>query len=55
MREVVSRSELSPILNRDRGVIAQTVQDLIESTLDEYDSGVNIVRVDFDQADPPAR
>ena len=54
MREVVARSELAPILNRDRGVISQEVQDLIQSTLDEYGSGVNIVRLNFDKADPPA-
>ncbi len=54
MREVVSRSELSPILSRDRGIISQEVQELIQSTLDDYSSGVNIVRVNFDKADPPA-
>ena len=53
MREVVSRSELSPILSRDRGIISQEVKDLIQQTLDEYGSGVNIVRVNFDKADPP--
>lgn len=53
MREVVSRSELSPILSRDRGVISQEVQALIQATLDEYNAGVNIVRVNFDRADPP--
>jgi modulator of FtsH protease HflK len=53
MREVVSRSELSPILSRDRGVISQEVQELIQTTLDEYGSGVNIVRLNFDRADPP--
>ncbi|MFO1144466.1 MAG: FtsH protease activity modulator HflK [Amaricoccus sp.] len=54
MREVVSRSQLSPILSRDRGVISQEVKELIQKTLDEYGSGVNIVRVNFDKADPPA-
>jgi membrane protease subunit HflK len=54
MREVVSRSELSPILSRDRGLISQEVQELIQAILDDYNSGVNIVRVNFDKADPPA-
>ena len=54
MREIIAQSELAPILNRDRGSIAQRLQDLIQSTLDSYDSGVNIVRVNFDKADPPA-
>ncbi len=54
MREIIARSELAPVLNRDRGVIAQELEGLIQQTLDSYDSGVNIVRVNFDKADPPA-
>ncbi|MEQ9695752.1 FtsH protease activity modulator HflK [Shimia sp. SDUM112013] len=53
MREIIAQSELAPVLNRDRDVIADRLQDLIQSTLDSYDSGVNIVRVNFDGADPP--
>lgn len=53
MREIIARSNLAPILNRDRGVIAQELQELIQATLDSYDSGVNVVRVNFDKADPP--
>ncbi len=53
MREIIARSNLSPILNRDRGVIATELETLVQSTLDSYDSGVNIVRVTFDKADPP--
>lgn len=53
MREIIAQSDLAPILNRDRGVIADRLLDLIQFTLDSYDSGVNIVRVNFDKADPP--
>ncbi len=53
MREVVGRSQLAPLLNRDRAQLAREVEELIQSTLDEYDSGVNIVRVTLDRADPP--
>ena len=53
MREIIAQSNLAPILNRDRGVIADRLDELIQSTLDSYDSGVNIVRVNFDKADPP--
>ncbi|MEP3845576.1 MAG: FtsH protease activity modulator HflK [Paracoccaceae bacterium] len=53
MREIIAQSELAPILNRDRGAIADRLLDLIQLTLDSYDSGVNIVRVNFDKADPP--
>ena len=54
MREVIARSELAPILNRDRQAIADEVTTLIQSTLDAYDSGVNIVRLNLDKADPPS-
>ena len=53
MREIIAQSNLAPILNRDRGVIASRLEDLIRLTLDSYDSGVNIIRVNFDKADPP--
>ncbi|MEM6407054.1 MAG: FtsH protease activity modulator HflK [Pseudomonadota bacterium] len=53
MREVIARSELAPILNRDRQLIADEVRELIQTTLDQYDSGVNVVRLNLDKADPP--
>jgi membrane protease subunit HflK len=53
MREIIAQSTLAPILNRDRGVIAARLQELTQSTLDAYNSGVNIIRVNFDKADPP--
>jgi membrane protease subunit HflK len=54
MREIIAASNLSPILNRDRGIIADTAFQNIQATLDEYNSGINIVRVNLDRADPPA-
>lgn len=53
MREIIARSQLAPILNRDRGVIAAELQSLIQDTLDSYKSGMNIVRINFERADPP--
>ena len=53
MREIIARSNLSPILNRDRGIIADTARENIQQTLDNYESGINIVRVNLDTADPP--
>jgi HflK protein len=53
MREVISASQLAPILNRDRALIAESVEVLIQQTLDSYDSGVRIVRLNLDRADPP--
>ncbi len=53
MRDIIARSELSPILNRDRGSIAADLRSAAQSTLDSYESGINIIRVNFDKADPP--
>lgn len=53
MRDIIARSELSPILNRDRGAIAADLRGAAQDVLDSYDSGINIIRVNFDKADPP--
>ena len=53
MREIIAASNLSPILNRDRGIIADTARENIQGTLDEYESGISIIRVNLDTADPP--
>src|SRR6056297_1569859 len=53
MREIIAASNLAPILNRDRGLIADSAREQIQGTLDEYDSGINIVRLNLDTADPP--
>lgn len=53
MREVIGRSELDPILNRDRGLVSSDVQTLIQATLDTYQAGINVVRLNLDRVDPP--
>lgn len=53
MREIIARSELAPILNRDRGIITSELQTLVQTTLDSYNAGMNIVRINFERADPP--
>ncbi len=53
MRDIVARSELSPILNRDRGVIAADVQSQVQTTLDSYNAGISVIRVNLQRAQPP--
>lgn len=53
MRDIIARTELSPILNRDRGRIATDLRTAIQQTLDSYNAGINVVRVNFQKADPP--
>lgn len=54
MRDIIARSELAPILNRDRGAIAADLQQQVQATMDSYASGIRILRVNLQQAAPPA-
>ncbi|WP_296418948.1 FtsH protease activity modulator HflK [Pseudooctadecabacter sp.] len=54
MREIIAQSELAPILNRDRGAIADGVMDQLQTTLDSYNAGVNIIRVNLQAVEPPS-
>ncbi|KPP92170.1 MAG: membrane protease subunit HflK [Rhodobacteraceae bacterium HLUCCA08] len=47
MRELVAQSEFSPLLNRDRQTISDQLALQVQQTLDSYDSGVNVVRVNL--------
>ncbi len=53
MRDIIARSELAPILNRDRGVIASDLRAAVQSTLDSYQSGIKRDPRQPDRADPP--
>lgn len=53
MRDIIARSELSPILNRDRGVIAADLRTAVQLTLDSYSAGINVIRVNLKVAQPP--
>ncbi len=53
MREVIGRSQLATIRNTDRGLISDEVENLIQTTLDSYDSGVQIVRLNLSKAEAP--
>jgi len=55
MREVIAQSELAPILNRDRGLVEEQVKTLIQTTLDNRETGINILRVNVNKVDPPSR
>ena len=46
---------LAPILNRDRGAVADRVKELIQTTLDNRSTGINILRVNVNKVDPPSQ
>ena len=53
MREVIAKSQLQPILTKGRSSIEIEVQEIIQSILDEYESGIQITQVQTQKADPP--
>lgn len=55
MREVIAQSELAPILNRDRASVEVNVRELIQTTLDNRQTGINVLRVNVNKVDPPSQ
>ena len=55
MREIVGSSNIQPILTQARAVTETAVQELMQSTLDEYGSGVLVTQVQLQKVDPPAQ
>jgi membrane protease subunit HflK len=53
MREVIARSRIQPILTEGRSKIEIETQKIIQSLLDEYESGIQITQVQTQKADPP--
>jgi len=55
MREVIGRSNIQPILTGARNVTEQDVQELMQRTLDNYGSGIQVTQVQMQKVDPPAQ
>ena len=53
MREVIARSDIQPILTEGRSKIEIDTQEIIQSILDEYSSGIQVTQVQTQKADPP--
>ena len=53
MREVIAKSNLQSILTEGRSSIEIETQEIIQSILDEYESGIQVTQVQTQKADPP--
>ncbi|SHM20941.1 protease FtsH subunit HflK [Roseibium suaedae] len=53
MREVVGRSKIDSILTENRVSIQNDVRQLMQQTLDSYNSGIEITEVQMQKVDPP--
>src|SRR3984957_12782800 len=55
MREVVGHTNIQPILTAARDATQQAVQELMQKTLDNYQSGVQVQQVQMQSVNPPAQ
>jgi modulator of FtsH protease HflK len=53
MREIIGRRQLEPIITTERGAVETDVETLMQSTLDEYGSGVQVLQVQLLRAAAP--
>ncbi|MBR1604807.1 MAG: FtsH protease activity modulator HflK [Alphaproteobacteria bacterium] len=53
LREIVGQSEMQPIITGDRGKVEDETKTELQKVLDEFQSGIEIVRVKLQKADPP--
>jgi len=55
MREIVGKSSIQPILTGARTSTETAVQELMQKTLDHYNSGIAVQQVQMQKVDPPAQ
>lgn len=53
LREIVGQSEMQAIITGDRGKVEDETKAELQKVMDEFESGIDIVRVKLQKADPP--
>ena len=53
LREIVGQSKMQPIITGDRGKVEDETKAELQKVLDEFGSGIEIVRAKLQKADPP--
>jgi len=53
MREVIGQTNVQLALNEGRGQIEATSAAILQSTLDRYDSGIQVAAIQLQRVDPP--
>lgn len=53
LREIVGQSKMMPIISGDRGKVEEDTKTELQTVLDDFNSGIEIVRVKLQKADPP--
>lgn len=55
MREVIGTSDLQFIITDGRAEVSNRARELLQSTLDEYEAGIEVLQVNLRNAQPPER
>lgn len=55
VREIVAQTPIAEVLTSARGKIADDAQRLLQKMLDDYQSGIEIQRIQLKRSDPPAQ
>lgn len=53
LREIVGQSQMLPIISGDRGKVEDETKEELQKVLNEFGSGIQIIRVKLQKADPP--
>ncbi len=53
MREVVGRSKFDDVVAENRATVESDSRKIVQETLDDYESGIQVIRVKMEKADPP--
>lgn len=54
MRELVGQNRITPIITTGRGLLEQDARLLIQTTLDSYEAGIDVLRVEIIESEAPA-
>ncbi len=54
MREIIGRTDIQPALTEARGDVQAKARTLLQSILDEYESGIEITQIQLQEMQPPA-
>jgi membrane protease subunit HflK len=53
IREVVGNNDMDLIITEGRAVVGSATKEIMQGILDEYRTGINVVQVNMDEAQPP--
>lgn len=55
LREIIGQSKMEDVITGNRNIIEDDTKAELQKLLDDFETGVNIVRVKLQKADPPAQ